>query len=92
MQTPETHVSPASHGMPHSPQCALLVCRSTSQPSNGLPLQSAVLGAVHEAIAQVPVAQVVVAPVAMHVTPQPPQLVSVFSCVSHSGLEVSQLP
>jgi hypothetical protein len=69
------------HETPQPPQL-LKVFSWVSQPLVGLPSQSP-YPALHEAIWQVPVEQVPVALAGLHETPQPPQLLVVFSGVSH---------
>ena len=83
------HTLPRQAGVPPNalqevaqlPQCATFDVVSVSQPSSGLLLQSA-HPVSQRLTAQLPVVQVPVACGGAQLTPQPPQLVTVFSGVS----------
>jgi hypothetical protein len=69
---PETQVRPDGHALPHAPQLALLLAMFTSQPSVGMPLQSAHPGShakPHEPIEQITLALGLLA----HAVAQSPQ-------------------
>jgi len=73
LHVPPEQTWPAAQALPHTPQLALSVRVLTSQPSEGLALQSAKPVA-QAAIAQPPAVQVAVALGRAHILPQAPQL------------------
>ncbi len=78
--------------MPHVPQLETLLERSVSQPLASEPSQSP-QPPLHEAITQLPVAQLAVACARLQAVPQEPQLASVVRLVSQPfPTLLSQLP
>ncbi len=87
-QVPPEHTRPAAQAVPHAPQLALSERVSTSQPSEGLALQSA-KPAAQATSEQPPAAQVAVALGRAQARPQAPQLVRVVWTLVSQPLEAA---